>query len=172
MADRFKFWFSGSLDVEQLDLGSERLHRAVGELDQSSSRIANEISRALGEITPGEVNVFITFGEGSIEWTGWVELLSRTWPTIEAMSTLGGAVGLLQLVKAAIDQVLRRWLRRIVGRQSVWPATHVILVSGPPYALRGTGSRPPWMLLGVAAIVTALAAAAAAAGFLVWLAGR
>ena len=47
-----------------------------------------------------------------IEWWGWIEAVVPSWSSIQTMADIGGAIGLVQIVRSAIDRVLRRYLLR------------------------------------------------------------
>ena len=136
MASSHVFSFQGQLANEALrehDLSPERL---LASLDVESFEISSEIESDISLRIPGRlsVNVSIDFAAGSIEWSGFVEILD--W-----MARLGGAIGLLGVIRNAINRALARRIPR------VRPRTLVVYVGADPSRRTGAKYRARTMLV-------------------------
>lgn len=167
--------FSGYLGFEWPNL-REQQPFLLARLQEQSQTIAREIAERISEsIGAGPPpNVSIDFAEGSIQWFGFVQWVRDAWPAIEVMATVGGAINLIQIVKSAIDGVLRRWFSRTSGPQPFvfYPSSQVVLITAPVSAsgplITGVQNR----LFGIAAIITSIAALVAALGWFMRVVAR
>lgn len=118
MARTVEFNFFGRIPDEK-----EISDREIEELNGKSHFIAGEIEediqskiaeayyhRPAVRFVPGifrrrptfRANVVISFDKGSIEWMGIVELVTGAWSIVNFMATIGGAIGLIHIVRRAI----------------------------------------------------------------------
>jgi hypothetical protein len=120
------FAFEGRYSDEALqraDISSERL---LDGFQRQKSAIESELSEELERRLSAEsVALDIEFVEGSVDWVGHVHLVYQV---MEVFANIGGAIGLCQLVGAAISRVLRRH----TPKQLPSPYTRVVLVHAPP----------------------------------------
>ena len=171
MPESLRLSFSGYLDSSWLN--QQEQQPSLGFLKEQSHTIAKEIAERISEsIGAGPPpNVSIDFAEGSIQWFGFVQWAQEVYPVIQAMSNIAGAYTLIQLVKNAIDFVLRRWFRRAWGPQPFpfvfYPTTQVILVSAPARAGGQLVTDVQNRLFGIAAIITSIAILVAALGWFI-----
>jgi hypothetical protein len=104
-----RFAFQGAVRFgEHLELEAAILE----ELSHDRAAIAGEIAVEIEEVVRARPRVWIEFGRGSIEWFGWVEWVAAAWPTLEALSTVGGAIALVEIVKNGVETVMRRRFNR------------------------------------------------------------
>lgn len=170
MPGTIRLSFSGRLNLAPSNL-AEREQSILGALHEQAEEIASEISERIGETVGATPKVSIDFFEGTVEWLGWIEWVQTAWPWVEAISDIGGAIGLIQLVKTMVDSVLRRRFRRLIGPHWVGasPSTRVVLISGP----KGEGltrlSQAQQSIWGLAALVTSFAALLASVALLIYV---
>lgn len=167
MQQTIRLSFSGTTELEQMDVPYEPRRQALSFLQGHSDDIASEIADRLAAATGVSPGVHIVFEEGSLDWRGLVEWAGQAWPVIEAMAAVGGAIQLVQIVRGAIDRVLRRWLARAVqtSRLQFPTQTQVILVSVPTRRTRALASIDSMTFFGIAAIMIGLAAVVASVGY-------
>jgi hypothetical protein len=164
MSESIRLSFSGYLSLREED------HFIVARLQEESETIGKEIAERLGEVLGATPNVSVDFTEGSLEWFGWVEWVRTAWPSVEVLSTVGGAIGLIQLVKSAVDGVLRRWFRRALGPRPFrpYPSSRVILISVPSAAVASRSSIAlQQRMIGLAALVASASLFIAAVAVLI-----
>lgn len=160
--------FSGYLTFEWADLKEMQSGILKNLRDWShliAREIADRISDSIQSGAPPEV--YIHFNEGSLIWHGVVQFARESWPAIEAMSTVGGAIALMQIVKNAVDGVLRERLSKIMGpRITLYPSSQVSLQNRPTGSSRRLGGVQS-NLLGFAALIASVAALIAALAWLI-----
>lgn len=166
--DPMRMGFYGRLETEYLDLPSEAASRAVGFLREHSTDIEAEISDRVLIMAGMQTSVVIQFERGSVEWFGFVQS-DVAWTAVEAMSTVGGALGLIQIVRSAIDGVLQRWLPKALGRSYVRSIRTQVSATragaAPPAA--PSRSSVAWQFFGFSALLIGLAALLHGIGYLI-----
>lgn len=134
--------FAGSLAIERLGVPPGRAVGIVEQLVSESTRIAKDIDEELSLTTKVPVHVSIDIRQGSIDWSGMVELFPTVWQAAEAMATIGGAAALVQMVGEGITLVLRRRIKMALPAQAYQLDEHlytrVRVVSMPLHALEQT----------------------------------
>jgi hypothetical protein len=124
-----RFAFQGAVRFgEHLELEAAILE----ELSHDRAAIAGEIAVEIEEVVRARPRVWIEFGRGSIEWFGWVEWVAAAWPTLEALSTVGGAIALVEIVKNGVETVMRRRFNRNSLQQPQLTGTVVAPVAALP----------------------------------------
>jgi hypothetical protein len=123
--------FSGEFLIDSIEFREQQL-RLLAELQKESDIITTEISAHMGEsvgVSPPDVS--IRFVEGTIHWFGSVQWIQDSWQVVQIMANIGGAAGLVQIVRRTIDRVLRRRFNRAFGPQyfAFYPGTRVVILS-------------------------------------------
>lgn len=118
------YYFEGHLSRRALhESDIEDVGWLLEHLDKHREKIEREISAEIGNRLRAEVDADIRFKKGSFEWFGWITV---AWSTLEAMSTIGGAIALVAILGKRISYVLRRNIPQPI-RSSVY--TDVTVVS-------------------------------------------
>src|SRR6185295_2955405 len=131
MTDVAVMTFSGLLDVNRLDISEDHARNIALDLNRAADQIRLELAAEVSELVSGPVTASISFRHGSLIWEGSIQITAGAWPTMEAMATVGGAIGLIQLVRDAVTRILTRWFARF-GLHSLIPApqdTRVVIRS-------------------------------------------
>ena len=165
----------GELNTEQLDMPKSAMREIVEELNRNSQIISDEISERIGLPSGWRVNTTIGFREGSIVWDGIIQLASTAWPTAQALATIGGMVGLVQIIREAVQKVLYRWFRRfgspLRSRNGVRTSVVVVQVPAEPAVEQNLikQKRPIDSLFGYAAVVTSMSFFLSAVALLIYV---
>lgn len=103
--------FTGKVDSERLEQGlndGTLLSHLQKTKEEISLKLEDRLSRKL-EGKNCSIKCSITFSQGSIEWSGIVELTSHAWAIMEILATVGGVAGFVQLVSNSVSSLVFPW---------------------------------------------------------------
>jgi len=172
MPQPVRFAFSGDFDLSISREFVELQQRLLGQLREESAEIAREIGDRISDsigVHASRPEVEIHFVEGSIHWAGIVQWAHDAWQVAKVMSTVGGSLGLIQIVRESVDGVLRRRFSRVL-RSALPPffiASRILIIEG--LGERETKPRLQDSIFGIAALIASLAAFIAALGLFIHL---
>lgn len=115
------FAFEGQVSDSALEVAGYPPGELVEQFQREAEEIAHEIKRKLSSKHRGRFDVIIDFSEGSFGWFGEVHYYA------EWMATVGGAIGLVQLIASVVSDLIRRRLNKLRTR----PRTRVTVISRP-----------------------------------------
>lgn len=123
------FHFSGEISDRALKVGEiGDVAALVESLENEAREIASDIQVYLEERLYIPVFVSISFDEGTLEWSGLIELI---WDLLGVMDTIGGPAGLVYLISSTINRVIRKALRKKQLPTKLPVNTRVVIVRLP-----------------------------------------
>lgn len=97
------------LQTDYIEVSNKDL---LNSLKENSKNISYEICSRINRNTGLECDATIIFQKGSIEWLGFVEVFYKS---IEVMSNLSGAIGLIKIIQSSINSVIKKNFEQLLN---------------------------------------------------------